>query len=265
MWSTIKTPAIVLSTSPLREADRRYTALTPLSGKIEFVGRGAQKPRAKLAPHLEPFAVVDLEVVYGAHSTTVISAERLETFSTIGTTLEHRLLAHTLFALVDDAVKPDLNDEVMYLDVLEILRFLDARTALPPGRGALILGGFVLRFLRRLGYDIELSRCLACALPVMPLCFRWHSGRGGLVCSDCAAMHPEDWFAARALDEAAVTLMRFARDAEYAHLLRPALPGRVIAEFSACVDDVARYHIPGFRAVALWPDAGLLPPPANVV
>lgn len=253
MWSTTKTPAIVLTAASWREADRRYTALTPLAGKIEFIGRGAQKPRAKLAPHLEPFAVVELEIVRGARSTTVISAERMEAFPAIGAVLEHRLLAQSLLAVVDMAVRPDLTDEVMYLDVLEALRFLNGQAALPTGRGTLVLGGFLLRFLRRLGYGIELGRCLSCELPIMPLCFRWHGGRGGLVCSDCVAKQPGDWFAAKPLEEEIVTLMRFARDAEYAHLLRPALRGDHVEGFAACVHDVVTYHVPGYSAAALWP------------
>ncbi|MCR4312354.1 MAG: DNA repair protein RecO, partial [Candidatus Uhrbacteria bacterium] len=248
MWSTVKTPAIVLTSYPWREADRRYTALTPLDGKLEFQGRGAQKPRAKLASHLEPFAVVELEIIRGARSTTVISAERGEAFRNIGEVLEHRLLAQSLLALVDHAVKPDLADEVLYLDVLEALRFLNTQPALPSGRNALFLGGFLLRFLKRLGYDIELRHCLSCRDAIVPLCFRWDGGRGGLVCSDCVGKRPTDWLQARSLEEEVVMLMRFARDAEYAELLRPRLRGDYVQAFTTCVEDVVTYHIPGSGA-----------------
>ncbi len=248
MWSTIKTPAIILTSFPWREADRRYSALTPHDGKLEFQGRGAQKPRAKLSSHLEPFAVVELEIIRGTRSTTVISAERLEAFRNIGTTLEHRLVAQTLLALVDRAVKPDLADEVLYLDVLEALRFINAQKALPFGRNVLFLGGFLLRFLKRLGYDIELRCCLACRDAIVPLCFRWDGARGGLVCSDCVNKRPADWLRARPLEEEVVMLMRFARDAEFAELLRPSLRGDFLQAFTTCVEDVVTYHLPGSSA-----------------
>lgn len=248
MWSTVKTPAIVLTSYPWREADRRYSALTPLDGKVEFVGRGAQKPRAKLASHLEPFAVVELEIIRGARSTTVISAERLEAFPGIGMTLEHRLLMQSLLALVDRAVKPEVADEVLYDDVLEALRFMNGQQALSYGRNALFLGGFLLRFLKRLGYDIELRHCLSCRHAILPLCFRWDGARGGLVCSDCIGKRPVDWLQARALEEEVVMLMRFARDAEFVELLRPSLRGDDLSAFTTCVTDVVTYHLPGSHA-----------------
>ena len=79
-WSTQKTEGIVLRVQPWREYDRRYKMLTPEFGKIDFTGRGAQKEKAKLAAHLEPFAVVDVEIVRGRRSTTVISVERKQAF-----------------------------------------------------------------------------------------------------------------------------------------------------------------------------------------
>lgn len=252
MWSTVKTPAVVLTTTSWREADRRYTALTPEFGKLEFTGRGAQKPKAKLAPHLEPFAVVELEIVRGARSTTVIGAERREAFTRLGATLEHRLLAQTLLALVDKAVRPELEDEVLYKDVVDILRFLNLQSALPPGRNTLLLGGFLLRFLGRLGYDIELLACLSCKNPVMPLCFRWHGGRGGLVCSDCVSRRPEEWFAARSMDEEIVMLMRFARDVSYVELLRPSLRGDHVESFAECIHDLLAFHLPGYSETPFW-------------
>lgn len=257
MWSIVKTPAIVLSTAPWREADRRYTALTPHEGKLEFQGRGAQKARAKLASHLAPFAVVELEIVRGARGSTVIGVERLEAFSNIARTLEHRLLVQSLLALVDRAVKPDLADEVLYLDLLEALRFIDAQQPLAAGRNALFLGGFLLRFLKRLGYDLELRHCLSCREHILPLCFRWDGGRGGLVCSDCVVRRPGDWLQARSLEEEVVMLMRFARDAEYVELLRPSLRGEFMQAFATCVEDVVTYHVPGYDRA---PFAGLFLP-----
>lgn len=246
MWSTIKTPAIVLTSTPWREADRRYTALTPDFGKLEFVGRGAQKPKAKIAPHLESLAVVELEIVKGARSTTVIGVERKEAFNRIALTLEHRMLVQSLLALVDKAVKPDFEDPELYNEILRWIRFVDAQSALPTGRNTLLLGGFMLRFLRHLGYDIELSACLSCKDEVMPLAFRWHGGRGGLVCSDCVGKRPQEWFAARSMDEEIVTLMRFARDVDFPQLLRPSLRGDHIESFASCVHDLLAYHLPGY-------------------
>ncbi|MFZ2681861.1 MAG: DNA repair protein RecO [Patescibacteria group bacterium] len=246
MWSTIKTEALVISSEPWKEADRRYRALTPAHGKLEFVGRGAMKGKAKLAAHLEPFAVVKLEIIKGRSSTTVIGVERLEAFKTLATVIESRLLALAAVALIDKTVRPDLEDQFLYSEALELLRFLDTAPAFAPTRNTLVLGGFLLRLLRHLGYDVELGTCLACKDDIRPLAFRWHEGRGGLVCTNCVLEQPQEWFAARALDEEIVTLLRFARDARYLDLLKPSLRADHVGMFATCVHDLLRFHVPGY-------------------
>ena len=246
MWSTLKTKAIVIASEPLKEADRRYRALTPGYGKIEFVGRGARKGRAKLAAHLEPFAIVSLEIVKGARSTTVIGVERIEAFASLAASIEPRLLALAAATLIDKTVRPDLEDEVLYDELLQLLRFLNTSPAFPPTRNTLVLGGFLLRLLRHLGYDVELGACLSCKDDIRPLAFRWHEGRGGLVCTNCVLEKPQEWFAARSLEEEIVTLLRFARDAQYVDLLRPSLRADHVVTFAACVHDLMRFHVPGY-------------------
>ncbi len=252
MWSTVKTTALVLTSSPFREADRRYSALTPEFGKIEFVGRGAQKPRAKLASHLEPFALVKLEIVKGQHSTTVIGVERSEAFSNIRGSLEHRIFAQTLFTLLEKAIKPDLSDPQLFDEVIEVVRFIDAQETMPQTRSTFILGAMILRLLSRLGYGVELHDCLSCRQSVLPLSFRWHGARGGLVCTDCVKSHAQDWFAARPMEHEIITLMRLGRDQSFADLLRFPLKGDLIEKFAQCVHDVYVYHVPGEASMPFW-------------
>jgi DNA repair protein RecO len=252
MWSSLKTEAIILTVEPHREADTRYRALTPGHGKIEFIGRGARKGKAKLAAHLSPFAVVDLEIVRGARQMTVIGVERKEVFSELSNSLEHRLLAGAAGALLDKTVKPDFEDLEMYEEFLGLLRFLNAVPSLPMARNTLLLGGFLLRLLRLLGYDLELNACLSCKDEIVPLSFRWHDIRGGLVCTNCVLSAPQDWFASRSIEEEIVTLLRFARDAGYQDLLRPALKADHVGAFASCVHDLMRTHVPGYLEAPYW-------------
>lgn len=261
MWSTVKTTAMVLTSSAWRESDRWYSALTPEFGLIEFVGRGAQKPRAKLAAHLEPFAIVELEIVKGARSTTVIGVERREVFDRIQTNLEHRMFTQTLFAMLAKAIRPDLADPELFHEVIGLVRFLNMQTSLQNTRSAFVLGATILRLLSRLGYGVELHDCLACRKNVLPLSFRWHGGRGGLVCSDCVQKSPEDWFSARPMDEEIVTLMRIGRDESYESLMRMPLLGQQVEDFVQCVHDVYVYHVPGEIVMPFW--TGVLAVPSR--
>lgn len=252
MWSAMKTTGLVLTSFPWREVDRRYSALTSEYGKIEFVGRGAQKPRAKLAAHLEPFALVDLEIVRGARSTTVIGVERSEIFGRIRSSLEHRLLVQTLFTMLEKAIRPDLADPELFEEIVEVVRFLDAQELLPQTRSTFLLGSMILRLLRRLGYDVEIHDCLSCRKAVFPLAFRWSGGRGGLVCTDCVTTQREEWFAARSIDEEIVTLMRLGRDTSFADLVKYSLKGDHVEQFAQCVHDVYTYHVPGELSMPFW-------------
>ncbi|MFH1711623.1 MAG: DNA repair protein RecO [Patescibacteria group bacterium] len=251
-WSTVKTEGIVLRVDPLREYDRRYKMLTPEFGKIEFVGRGAQKEKAKLAAHLEPFAVVDVEIVRGRRSTTVISVERQKPFRQIASNLDRRLLAQSSLTLLDRYTREDDQDEALYGMLLDWLNFLDQDIELGPARRAFLLSGFVMRCFKYLGYNVALNSCLACKQPIVPLAFRWHGGKGGLVCSDCVAKDREEWFAARRLPEEVIIMLRFAREAAYEDILKVPLKHEIISSFVQIVHDLTTYHLPGEYRTPFW-------------
>ncbi|MFH1632130.1 MAG: DNA repair protein RecO [bacterium] len=257
-WTTLKTEAIILTSEPFREADRRYTALTPEFGKVSFVGRGARKGKAKLAAHLEPFAIVDIEIVRGRRSTTVISVEQIERFSSITKSLNRRLLAQTACSLLSRHTRENDRDPILYVELVELLTFLDSTFDLKPARSTFVLGSYLLHLLHHLGYDVELNRCLDCKNEVVPLSFRWHTDKGGLVCGDCLNDKPEEWFSARSIREEVVKLLRFARGAGFIDLLRPSLNAEDLQGFAEIVHDLMVFHLPVDSELPFW--VGILEP-----
>lgn len=215
MWSSVKTEAIVLSSIASREADRRYCALTPTFGKLEFVGRGALKAKAKLAAHLEPCAIVELEVIRGARSTTVIGVERMHAFRKMSTCIDHRLVALTSMSLLDRMLQPDEEDTVLYEELLTWLRFVESQAALHPTRSTLLLGGFLLRIMRYLGYD-------SAHLDDMPK----HAG--------------------------AAILIALARKTPYADLVAMPLKGADVSAFAVYVHELLGYYVPGYADRPFW-------------
>lgn len=251
-WSSVKTEGIVLVSYPFREADRRYFVITPTHGKVQFVGRGAQKSKAKLASHLEPFAIIDVEFIRGRRNTTIISVERIFAFSKIAQNLEHRLLAQASFSLMHRYTKEENTDHLLYQELLDWLQFLNQNHPLSSTRSIFLLGGFLLRLLSRLGYMIELHRCLDCKLEVFPLAFRWHGGHGGLVCTSCVQERPREWFTARTASEEVIKLIRFASTSSYEDLLRPSLEGVLVSEYAKMIHDFVSFHIPSFEDRPFW-------------
>lgn len=215
MWSSVKTEAIVLSSIASREADRRYCALTPAFGKLEFVGRGALKPKAKLAAHLEPCAIVELEIIRGRSSTTVIGVERRYAFRRTSENIDHRLVALTSLSLLDKMMQPDEEDSVLYDELLTWLHFLESQEALHPTRSTLMLGGFLLRIMRHLGYD-------SAHLDDMPK----HAG--------------------------AAILIRLARTAPYDDIGKLPLKGGDVEAFAVYVHELLGYYVPGYADRPFW-------------
>lgn len=215
MWSSVKTEAVVLSVTPYREADRRYRALTPEFGKVEFIGRGAQKPRAKLAAHLEPGAIVELEIIRGARSTTVINVERKRAFGQMATSLEHRLLGLSSLSLLDATMQPDAEERELYDELIRWLTFLELQPSLHPTRSTLLLGSFLMRVMQYLGYDTTLLQ---------------HAPRVG----------------------SAFNLMELARSAAYPDLLQMPLKGSDVEAVAKCIHEQLMYHVPGYREAPFW-------------
>ncbi len=252
MWSAQKDEAIVLAVFPWKEADRRYVALTKQFGKIEFIGRGASKGRAKLASHLEPCAKVNLELIVGRSQTTVIGVERVNTFFSIHQTLEYRLLVETTSIMLCRVLYDRSPDLELYRACEEFLEFLDTQRFTSSSRTLFIWGSFFLRVLSHLGYNLELHACLDCRERIQPLAFRWHDIRGGLLCTECFLRAPEQVATARLMQEEAVTMLRFARGASYKDLLKAPLRGDEVVAFSECIHDMLRLHVPGYGDTPYW-------------
>lgn len=244
MWASVKTHGIILTSSPFREADRRYTALTREWGKVEFIGRGARKGQAKLAAHVEPLTEVDLELIRGARQMTVIGAERTRAYPALALELSTRLLALSAGAAIDRTLRVDGLDEGVYEAYQEFLEFLNISGEITPLRSIFVWSSFLLRHLAYLGYGVELDACVTCRAQIFPLAFRWHAGRGGLVCTACSLKQMNDISSTRQIDEEIVAFMRFARGSVYADLMRPALSAERVQEVAQCVTDIWLLHVP---------------------
>jgi len=251
-WSAIKTEAIILTSAPFREADRRYSALTRDFGKLVFTGRGARKGKAKLAAHLEPYAIVDIEIIRGRRSMTVISVERQHAFRSLMDDLDRRILTQASLSLVDKHLREYDQDEILYHLILDWVHFIDRQSLIEKKQQALLLGSFLLRVMQQLGYEVFLGDCVVCKEKIMPLAFRWHGGKGGLVCTDCVQKDGEEWFAARTISEESVKILRFTRESEYEEIAQTNFDRNHIEDFVRIVHDLMQYHLPVESPVPFW-------------
>src|SRR3989339_1122936 len=114
MSSLYQTKAIVLSRRDHKETDRWYCVFTPDKGKVEFIARGGHKPLAKLTPHLEMVAIVDLLLVHGYAYQIVAGGDCRVCFPSIYTQLPKLVLAQNALHLVDIGTRPQESDPHIY-------------------------------------------------------------------------------------------------------------------------------------------------------
>lgn len=251
MATLFRTTGIVLSRRDHREADRWYSAFTRTEGKVEFLARGGHKPLAKLTPHLEMPAEVDLMLVDGRQYYTVAASERARAFPGLYADAGKLMLASAALHLVDIGTKPHEADPILYGLLADFLAAVDEAPALSSERSGFLLAAFGLKLLAIIGYRPELANCLACKDALRPGAYRWYAPKGGVVCDDCATRDTSQWFAARPMKDETLKLIRFALGEKFEHQLRPHLPADVLEAFHEAVESLIISHFPTIPASSL--------------
>lgn len=246
-----QTSGIVLSRRDHKEVDRWYSVFTPDKGKVEFLARGGHKPLAKLTPHLETAAIVDLLLVKGRYYNTVAGVERAHAYNGVQSNLTNLVLAQNALHLVDIGTRAEEPDPEIYQLLQKWMAFLDQDRELSQTRAAFLLGSFAMKLLGHVGYHPELSRCLSCRLTIQPSQYRWHGLKGGVVCKDCTQKDEKQWFTARPMTDEALKLVRFSLTQDFQQHLKPHLRGQDINGFHEAVESLLISHFPTIPATSL--------------
>src|SRR3989339_1176892 len=244
MVSLYRATGIVLSRKDHREADRWYSVLTREFGKVDMLARGGHKMLAKLTPHLEMPAIVDFYVVNGRQFDTIAGTDRLRAFPSVYADASRLLLVQNALHLTDIGTRPNETDPILYELLVQWLETVEQTQAITNERAGFLLGSYALKLLTIIGYRPELSLCLSCKLAIEPGAYRWHALKGGVVCRSCVDHDQEQWFAARALSDEALKLIRFGMSESFASQLRPHLVGAHLSEYHEAVESLMVSHFP---------------------
>lgn len=177
--SSYRDVAVVLRKLDYGEADRIFTLLTREHGKVGAIARGVRRPASKLAPALELFAKVDVQLARGRSLDVVVQAVRLP-----GPRLEADV-EQTAHAGVIGELADRVSEERHPLEGLFDLTVaaLDELVREPEPRRA--SAWYLMAALELLGYAPQLQRCASCARPLPQAPAAFSAAAGGLLCPDC--------------------------------------------------------------------------------
>lgn len=174
--------AVTLSRRDLKEFDQVISFYTKDLGKIEAFARGIKKITAKNAPSLEPFSVLEIELVPGKEKTYITKAYPVELFSRIREGLEKIFVGNYILQVVDASLGPGVKDEKIFEMIHSFLRFLDAEHK----PSFLLLPAFIIKFWGQMGFQPVLDKCAKCGGKDRSISF-FDISAGGALCKNCAA------------------------------------------------------------------------------
>ncbi len=149
--------AIVLSRRDFKENDQIISLYTLEHGKVEALARGVKKILSKNAAHLEPFCVVEAEIIPGkkdwAHVGSVTS---VNVFKSIRADLDKSIMAGYVVGLLNKIIRPHEPDKRIFNLLTSWLAWInDENYYLERSRGsALLVDAFIVKFFYLLGFDI---------------------------------------------------------------------------------------------------------------
>jgi DNA repair protein RecO (recombination protein O) len=175
--------AVVLARRDFRENDQIITLYTAEKGKMEALARGVKKIISKNASSLEPFGVIDVEIVPGKEVNHIIKTHTIQLFVAIKSDLQKMLTARYCLGLVDELAKVGTRNAGIFYLLVDWLSYVDS--AETPGHALTM--AFVLRLLGYLGFEPELKRCTKNGEEVLAkdTVNYFNIVGGGVVCSIC--------------------------------------------------------------------------------
>ena len=231
---TYRCEAIILSYTPLGEADLLVTMYTRDQGKVRAVGKGARRLTSKLVGHLEPLTVVKMSMAHGRSMDIISQAEVIRSFSKLKEDLMGITKGLYLAELVDGfGAEASANPELFRL-MIDTLRAVEADPA-----SDMPLRFFEFHLLQVSGLMPELYHCVECRIELEPDAHRFSPNVGGTLCLDCS---PDDAHL-RPLSLRALKVLRLLDRSEIAEACTLSLDDSLAAELKSLLSTTVSYWL----------------------
>lgn len=187
-YTTFKTDAIVIREQEIGEADKLFTLYTEKFGKIEVLGKGIRKIKAKLKGGLQILNYISLEFVKGKNFFIATDAVLKDDFFEMKKEIKTFRMGLYICALLSNLIKGEEKDEKIWKLSVETLNNLQPTVDIL----YLALRYFEWNILSYMGFRPELYHCIFCRGKVRNGKFHFSAKGGGLVCKECYERNVKD-------------------------------------------------------------------------
>ena len=177
MGATYNDSGIILRRTDIRDNDRILTILTRNHGKISAIARGLRKPTAKLAAHLDLFAIAQMSFATGYNLEVLTGAVR-QSDSYFSDGLESLAYASLLAEIVDRTTESSAPVPELY----DLLAQAFQDIAHSPSRQLVLWHLYSL--LDWMGHAPLLDKCAQCGSDLPALALAFSASEGGFFCPD---------------------------------------------------------------------------------
>ena len=188
MARSYRTPAVVLRSLRLGEADRILHLYTLERGRVGAVAKGIRRTKSRFGARLEPLSQVELQLHQGSGELQTVTGVDLVRPHAVARSDPYRLNVGLIGA--EAMLRLYTNEEQSERAFTALTRFLDALDELPAQSGRPALDPLALSFQLKLlwlsGYLPHLTSCAECGAEGVPL-VGYSPRAGGAVCGGCGA------------------------------------------------------------------------------
>lgn len=177
----------MLKRRDMGEADRLLTVLTRDRGKLTLLAKGVRRQASRKAGHIEPFTCTEFLIAKGKSLDLVTQAETVEAHRHLREDLWRSSWAYYVVELADAFTQEADPNAPLFDLLLETLGRLDGGEA----DLALAVRYYELHTLALAGYQPQLFRCVQCNALLQPEINFLSLPRGGCLCPQHGAHHPE--------------------------------------------------------------------------
>lgn len=184
MSRTVTLTGMILTSSPMKEYDRRVEILTRERGRISAFAQGARKVNSALSACTIPFTFGEFTLYEGRNSYNVQSAVIQKFFGNIAQDYDMTCYASYFAEMAQHFTRENMEatDELLLLYVT-LLAMQNKRLPFP-----LVRIIYEMRLMMIEGQGLELFECLHCHNTDTRAVY---FGAGGLVCESCVAKEKE--------------------------------------------------------------------------